>query len=88
MRQPHRAGGALEQPRAEPLLHTLQQIGDGRARDLQIIRCLGKALTLGDAHKDPHFLEAIHSAWLPAIIKVNGTMIPSYDRLSLKRNDP
>jgi len=38
----------------------LKQIGDGGAWNLQIVRRLGKALTLGNAHEHPHFLKTIH----------------------------
>jgi len=78
----HGARRAFEQPRAEPLLHPLHQVRDGRARNLQIVRRTREALPLGDTDEHLHFLKTVHDGMrrlgFRAIVKVNGMMITTF----------
>ncbi len=74
VRQPHLARGALEQARAQPGFHALDQVGHRGARNAQVIGGLGKTAALRNAHEYLHFLESIHAfGYLPRrpIVKAN-----------------
>jgi len=61
VRKPHLARGALEQARAQPGLHALDQVGHRGARNAQVIGSLCKTAALRNAHEHLHFLESIHA---------------------------
>jgi hypothetical protein len=49
---------------------------------------VGKTAALGDAHKNLHFLKAIHGENIRLIIKVNGIILPINSQLSFRVNKP
>ncbi|KGC40160.1 transcriptional regulator, LysR family domain protein [Burkholderia pseudomallei] len=75
LREAHDARRPFEQPRAEPRLHALHQVGHGRARNPQIVRGPAEALPLGDPHENLHFLKSVHRVGPRLIVKANGMMI-------------
>ena len=54
------AGGAVEQPHAEPLLEPGDQLGDGGRRELDILRRCGETAPLGHPDHHRHIVDVAH----------------------------
>jgi hypothetical protein len=58
--QAHAAGGAMQQPRAEPLLQTLEMAADHGPRQVQHFGCAGQAPLVGNLDEGSDGTEVVH----------------------------
>ena len=63
-RRPHLARAALQQTRAQPGFELVQRVGQGRARQVQVIRRQGEAAALINTHEHLHRFDLIHAELL------------------------
>jgi len=74
--------GALQQPHAEACLKLLHGIGDGRARQAEILRGQRKTPPLHDPREHPHRVYSVHDCSF--IIRIFRIVMPNNDGLSEK----